>query len=303
MKLPLKKILLAGLLGYAVVLGISYFYLPALLLNPAREPFDAARVPVEIAGRAQDVEIPDGKDFMLRGTLVTGKAGLPLVVLIPDSNHSRLSVMDRAVALMQADHPLLALDPRGQGRSDGNYGTFGFREADDVRAAIDHLAKLGIVGGEGVILYGVGAGASVATIEASGDARVAALVLESPFANLREALIHRICLAGVLPSFLAALPVDLLLASTADLVPGFDASLIDVEAHAASLQIPVLLIHGNLHETVPASHFDRVYRVLQHPASQRLVIPGESGVMEQRAATDLFRSGLAAFLERVSGNP
>lgn len=302
MKLPLKWILLTGLLVYSTILAFSYFLMPAVLIRPTREPFDPVSLPRELRDQCEEIEVPDGREFMVRGTLIRGRVGLPLIILIPDSRHSRLAVMDRAVFLSQHSYPVLAIDPRGQGQSDGSYCTHGFREVDDLRSAIDHLAKLNVVGGEGVILYGVEGGATVAAIEATADARVVAVILESPFANLHDALVHQACLSGLLPSFLATLPVDLLLMATADIVPGFDASAIDVEAHVASLQVPVLLVHGNIDERAPADHFERVFRRMQHAGSQRLVIPGPAGKTDSRAESDLFRSGVLSFLQKLLPN-
>jgi pimeloyl-ACP methyl ester carboxylesterase len=299
MKLPLKKFLIAGVIAYALILAFSYLLAPAMLVRPARDRFDPSLIPPELRETSEEVEIPAGPDFIVRGTLVRGMVGRPLVILIPDHAHSRRAVLSRAVDLMKEHFPVLALDPRGQGFSDGMYCTYGLREADDVRSAIDFMAKRNVAGGEGVILYGVEGGATVAAMEATSDPRVVALILESPFANLREALIYRACLSGILPSFLGALPVDILLRATSDIVQGFDASSIDVEALVASLQIPVLLIHGDQGERFPADHFDRVYRSMKNPQSQRLIISGPSGRPWQRPSNELFRSGLGTFLRTL----
>jgi pimeloyl-ACP methyl ester carboxylesterase len=299
-KSPLKKFLMLGVAAYAVVLAFSYFLAPAILIRPTREAYDLSSAPMEIRENSDEVEIQTEPDFTVRGTLVPGSVGRPLVILIPDLGHSRGSVMDRAVVLAKERYPVLALDPRGQGQSDGRYCTLGFRETDDIHAAIDFMSKRDVAGGEGVILYGVEGGASVAALEASTDSRVIALILESPFASLRDALIYRACLSGILPGFLAALPVDIMLKATADMVEGFDAKSINVESLVSTLQIPVLLIHGDQGERFPGEGFDRIFHAMRNPQSQRLIISGPSGRPWGRPSNDLFQAGLSAFLKTIT---
>ncbi|MCS7033167.1 MAG: hypothetical protein NZ561_04125, partial [Phycisphaerae bacterium] len=77
---------------------------------------------------------------------------------------------------------------RGQEGSEPAGATFGLREADDVKAAVELLRRRPFVDGTKIAVVGVGSGANAALIAASRDPNIAAVVAVSPHASIEEVL-------------------------------------------------------------------------------------------------------------------
>ena len=140
--------------------------------------------PIEVAS-------PDGAT--LRGAWRPGSTPGRAAILLHGMAESRAALIGRGEALAAAGWSVLLADSRSQGRSGGDFATFGTREADDVRLWLDALATRA---GEGLrpILWGRSMGAAIAVRAAAIDPRISALVLEAPYADLRMSLrawLHR----------------------------------------------------------------------------------------------------------------
>jgi pimeloyl-ACP methyl ester carboxylesterase len=82
---------------------------------------------------------------------------------------------------------VLAIDLRAHGESDGAYCTAGFWERHDVSQVIDELRAVRLQETRQLVLFGVSMGAAVAAATAAMRTDLAAVVLESPFADFRHA--------------------------------------------------------------------------------------------------------------------
>jgi hypothetical protein len=102
-----------------------------------------------------DLDIPSADGWPLRGILClpldATRSSLPVVVMVPDSNHERDVYESLAAKLRTMGIASLRLDTRGRGASRGAipYALMGpqqrRRVALDVASALDHLAELGSV--------------------------------------------------------------------------------------------------------------------------------------------------------------
>jgi alpha-beta hydrolase superfamily lysophospholipase len=117
--------------------------------------------------------------------------------------HGYTGVKSELLAHAEAFHELgydtLLVDFRGSGGSDGDETTIGYREADDVAAAVA-FARDGLGAGQ-VFLYGQSMGAA-AILRAVGPERldVEGIVVACPFDRLTTTVEHRFDLMGA-PSF------------------------------------------------------------------------------------------------------
>jgi alpha-beta hydrolase superfamily lysophospholipase len=82
---------------------------------------------------------------------------------------------------------VLAIDLRAHGESTGTYCTAGFWERHDVSQVIDELRAVRPQETRQLVLFGVSMGAAVAAATAAMRTDLAAVVLESPFADFRHA--------------------------------------------------------------------------------------------------------------------
>src|SRR5207302_3585174 len=98
------------------------------------------------------------------------------------------ALLARMEALNRHGWDAAALDARAHGRSGGDRGSFGGREAADVAAWVDALRASGRAGPGPLAVWGRSMGAAIALRATAADRRVSALVLEAPYLDLEAAL-------------------------------------------------------------------------------------------------------------------
>src|SRR5271157_6043156 len=129
---------------------------------------------------------PDEVDFSVtglgnrRGWFFPGLRGAPTVVLLHGYQSSRGELLTLVSALQDHQYNVFVFDFAAHGGNDG-LTTFGYRESDEVRAAIDTLATRNDVDPTRFGLWGYNLGAYSALREAEKDNRVRALVLDSVY--------------------------------------------------------------------------------------------------------------------------
>lgn len=129
---------------------------------------------------------PDEVDFTVaglgtrKGWFFPGLRGAPTIVLCHGYQSSRGELLTLVSALQDHQYNAFVFDFAAHGGNDG-LTTFGYRESDEVRAAIDTLATRNDVDAERFGLWGYNLGAYAALREAEKDPRVQALVLDSVY--------------------------------------------------------------------------------------------------------------------------
>jgi pimeloyl-ACP methyl ester carboxylesterase len=152
--------------------------------------------------------------------------------------------------LSQNGFRAVMVDLRGHGRSTGDTLSYGARESEDLREALDALQERGLAMGA-VGVAGFSYGAAVAVQWAGLDPRVRAAVAVAPFASMDEVV------AGYLPlplssSFLSSL------VSMAGARGGFDPAAASPKDAIRRSTAPLLLVHGTGDERIPAVHSERI---------------------------------------------
>ncbi len=144
----------------------------------------------------------------LTGWWVSGK-GDPqaTIVLVHGMAGNRSHMLGRAKFLVDASHNVLAIDLRAHGDSEGNYMTPGYKEADDVLAAVQFLRAAPFIGravhspsrgdsgeegeyGQRIVLFGYSYGAVAVLHAASRCSQVAAVIADAPFISYTDVM-HR----------------------------------------------------------------------------------------------------------------
>jgi len=176
---------------------------------------------------------------------------------VADNRSSAVGVIDW---LTQRGFDVVAYDSRAHGQSDGSVCTYGFYEKRDLKHVIDVLAA------GPVLLLGTSLGGAVAIQGAVGNERVVGVIAAEAFSDLRTIAIERA--PRVLPR-----PVIAHAFRVAEERGHFNVAAVSPAVAAASLRIPVLLIHGaNDAETRP-EHSRRIFAALKGP-KQLLLVPG-----------------------------
>jgi uncharacterized protein len=149
---------------------------------------------------------PDAVQFSVAGLgsregwFFPGLRGAPTIVLCHGYESSRGELLTLVSALQDHQYNVFVFDFAAHG-GNGGMTTFGYREADEVRAAIDVLAARTDVEPNTFGLWGYNMGAYAALREAEKDRRVRAIVLDSVY-DLPEEMVK----VGVQRSGLGGFP-------------------------------------------------------------------------------------------------
>ena len=171
-------------------------------IHPPRlvEPERLAAYP--FAAVTEDVRFPSRDGTPLAGWFVpAGAAPGPVVVLIHGFGASRADLLDQAAYLHGAGLHVFLFDLRGAGESGGDAVTLGLREPLDIQGAIDYVLTRPEVDPRRVALQAYSLGAAAAVLAMAQDERVAVLVAESPFSDLRGVVAQSFRYFIGLPSF------------------------------------------------------------------------------------------------------
>ena len=134
---------------------------------------------------------PDEVDFTVpgsgsrRGWFFPGFRGAPTIMLLHGYESSRGELLTLVSALQDHQYNVFVFDFAAHGANAG-VTTFGYREADEVRAAIDAIAKRNDVDATRFGLWGYNLGAYAALREAENDTRVRALALDAVYDYPRQ---------------------------------------------------------------------------------------------------------------------
>lgn len=108
---------------------------------------------------------------------------LPCVVYLHGNSSSRCEVLPSLPQLLPMNLTVFCFDFAGSGQSDGEYLSLGYYEKDDLACVIDHLRESKRVSTIG--LWGRSMGAATALLHGHRDPSIAAMVLDSPFTDLK----------------------------------------------------------------------------------------------------------------------
>jgi hypothetical protein len=133
-------------------------------------------------GRPDEVEftVPGLKQGDRKGWFFPGLRGAPTIVLCHGYESSRGELLTLVSALQDHQYNVFVFDFAAHGAIPG-ITSFGYHEADEVRAAIDTIAHRNDVDPSRFGLWGYNLGAYAALREAESDKRVRAMVLDSVY--------------------------------------------------------------------------------------------------------------------------
>jgi hypothetical protein len=134
------------------------------------------------------------------GWFFPGLKNAPAIILCPGYESSRAELLTLASALQDQQYNVFVFDFSAHGTAGGR-STLGLQEVEELRAAMDAVAKRGDVDANRFGLWGVNLGAYVALAEATNDRRVRAVAVESVYAQPRDMVAVQVSRAG-----LASLP-------------------------------------------------------------------------------------------------
>lgn len=177
----------------------------ALWLRQAGETID----PTSFLGNVEALEFqtPDGQTHS--GWFFPGLRGAPVVVICHGYRSSRSEVLTLATSLQQHRYNVFAFNFSGHGESPVGYTTLGYKETEELLAALDMLAARTDVDTGRMGVWGYSMGGFAAVLAADANPRVKALALDSLYDDPRQLLQLELSRAGV-GSLLVVGPITLL---------------------------------------------------------------------------------------------
>ncbi len=174
--------LLTAVLALAFFVGLATLAIAGFLVYRIVKP---QRTTSEInmntfPGRPDAVQFSVAGLGTREGWFFPGLRGAPTIILCHGYESSRSELLTLVSALQDHQYNVFVFDFAAHGKNAG-VTTFGFKEAEELRAAIDTLAARNDVDATSFGLWGYNLGAYAALREAETDKRVRALVLDSVY--------------------------------------------------------------------------------------------------------------------------
>jgi dipeptidyl aminopeptidase/acylaminoacyl peptidase len=277
----------AGLL--VLYVGLS-FQLYRRVFVPARPFFldDFTFTPYEFQADYEEVELvtADGVTF---GAWLFRQPGSPQTVIVSGGHKGqRQGALGISVALWRKGFNVILYSYRGMPGSDRAPITMGIKEVLELQAVIAFARKR--IANARIGLLGYSMGAVVSLLGAAGEPGVQALVLDSPFSDLRTLLIENVRRATKLPGSPFVWLADLILwlrtrSRMSECSPR--------EVLSSLEPRPLFFIHGGADEITSVNHSRRLYDAYRGPR--------EIWIVQGAPHTGAYFADRPLYVERVAG--
>jgi dipeptidyl aminopeptidase/acylaminoacyl peptidase len=234
MKQWLRRILLFLLLAGLLFVGGSYVM--AQRLTRAR-PSAVGAPPADFPFPIDSVTFASSDQETLSGWFVQVEKGANAVVLLHGFGGNRKQMLPRARFLRQQGYAVLLYDARACGESTGKCITFGYRERNDLVAALTFLKDRGH---RRVACLGVSQGGATILLAAESLHDVKCVICESVYDEMAHAVDRRMRRYTGMPGWIGAS----LMVPFAEQQVGVAIDEVKPIDHIAKLRCPVLVISG-----------------------------------------------------------
>jgi dipeptidyl aminopeptidase/acylaminoacyl peptidase len=281
----------------ALVLAVLYFALSVVImrmaLTPLRKPHD--QTPVTAGLKAEALTLESAKDRTpLAAFFIRGRSDRAIVMVHGlDSNCWDGNDRDIARVYLAHGYSVMLFDLRGQGSSGGKLLGLGWKERDDVLAAVRFLQSRGFKPGK-IGIHGSSYGAGTAILAAAYIPEVGAVVADSPFADIRdmmsEELMRKVGNADIfLPGIILA----------GKFLYGLDlAEIPPIKAAPLIAPRPLFILHGEADSRIPVDHSRRIYAAAKNPRAALWTVPGAEHTKEFNDARPEFIKRTTEFFDR-----
>jgi uncharacterized protein len=236
----------------------------------------------------ESVSIAGAEKQVISGWQLRGKPGFGVVLLLHGVRADRREMLERSKFLNRLGYSVLLIDLPAHGLSSGEQITYGLKEAEGVKSALNHIKnefpseKIGVIGAS------LGAASFVLSKQGS---MVSAVVLESMFPSIQDAVKDRLNLylgpAGELlaPLLLWQLPLRINI-SPDQLRP---------IAEIPALHAPVLIMAGDLDKHTTLVETKSIFAAANEP-KDLLIFEGAAHVDLHNFAPKVYENKVGNFL-------
>lgn len=263
-------LVVVGIVGVSVYVGWN-------LSHAEPRPVDSD--PSQVGLAYENIEFFSAEDMVrLRGWFLP--AGTPsdaTIIMAHGFRSNRLQpsvpALDLAGSLVQGGFNVLMFDFRNSGQSDGTVTTLGYHEVKDILGAIAWLQEQ-YPGIDKVGLMGFSMGAVTSALAAAREPAVGAVVLDSPFADLRPYLQQNMPFWTGLPD----VPFTWTIMAILPPLIGLDMAAVSPVQVMPQLTQPALIIHTADDEAIPASNSEQLAAAGNPDRTELWIVPGSKHV-------------------------
>jgi uncharacterized protein len=217
------------------------------------------------------------------------RAAQPQTVIISGGHKGqRQGALGIAIALWRKGFNVILYSYRGMPGSDRAPVTFGIKEVLELQAAIAFARKR--IPNARIGLLGYSMGAVVSLLGAAGEPGVEALVLDSPFSDLRSLLIENVWRRARLPGRPFVWMAGLMLRARTGMKLAECSPLAVLSALEPR---PLFFIHGGADEITSVAHSRRLYDAYRGPR--------EIWIVQGAPHTGAYFADRPLYVERVAG--
>jgi fermentation-respiration switch protein FrsA (DUF1100 family) len=231
-----------------------------MAVHPPRERF--SRTPAELGMPYEDVSFTTADHVSLAGWFIPSPASRAAVILGHGFSRSRQEMLDVAEMLHRNCYNILLFDWRAHGESGGERTTFGYREVNDLAAAVKYLSTRPEVAPDRIGVLGNSMGAAVAIRGAAALPQLRAVVSDSPFPSLQDSIDVGVRRRGPLGVWPLRPLAEFLGLRTIGIDPDLVRPIDDIDDISPR---PILILHGGRDELVPADAGQRLYAAAAEP--------------------------------------
>src|SRR2546429_5527660 len=269
--------------------GASYYLYRRAFVPPKPRPLDDFTFPpFEFQADYEEVELvtADGVNF---GAWHFRQPGSPQTVIVSGGHKGqRQGSLGISAALWRKGFNVILYSYRGWPGSDRALITFGIKEVLELEAVIAFARKR--IPKARIGLLGYSMGAVVTLLGAAGEPGVEALVLDSPFSDLRTLLVENVRRRARLPGALFVWLAGLMLRARSG------SRLADCSPLAVLSSLeprPLFFIHGGADAITPVNHSRRLYDAYRGPR--------EIWIVQGAPHSGAYFADRPLYVERVAG--
>lgn len=309
---PRRRFLLWGTIAALVamiggVVGVA-LYVGWQLTHPARKPLTGTPADWGLAYEAVTFpSVGDEAPLLLHGWYLAAQANGAkpkpgVIVFAHGYRQNRLQEDVPALALardlVRAGYDVLLFDFRNSGQSPGQVTTVGILEQRDLLGAVQYARQRRPDARVGLLGFSMGAATAIQAAAASLD--VAAVVADSPFADLEAYLEENLSVWSGLPHY----PFTPLILSLIPPLIGADpAAMSPVRAVAAFAGRPLLLIHGTADAKIPLEDSRAIAQQARaHAAVELWTVEGADHVKAYAHNPAAYTKKVLAFFDQHLGS-
>jgi len=246
------------ILGFFIALSLLQF-----LLSIMPPKFRSANAPDDYGLPYEDISFQTQDGITLRGWYIHDTKKKPTIIIAHGYPFDKGNVLP-VMRFLYPDYHLLFFDFRSFGESDGWVTTGGWKERQDITAAVTWVRKQS---DQPIGVYGFSLGGAAVIL--SKDQHISAGIADSSYATY-TGLFHQLFWilgpAKYIPSWC--------MQAYAYLVFGLSSRNASPLAHISAVPFPLFIIHGAKDSQIPIDHAHQLYAAAPQKTTTLWVIPG-----------------------------